>query len=117
MGRHRVCAADELPPGARKIVQVGRASIGVFNVEGSYYALRNICPHHGAQLCLGTAGGTMFPSAPGEWEWHPEHAVVRCPRHRWEFDLQTGRSFTDPGRYRVKAYQVQVVGGDVLVEV
>jgi 3-phenylpropionate/trans-cinnamate dioxygenase ferredoxin subunit len=115
--RHFVCAAADLGPGQRRIVQIGRASIGVFNVGGTFYALRNICPHHGAELCLGKAGGTMLPSAPGEWDWQPGHAVVRCPRHRWEFDLRTGRSFTDPDRYRVKAYAVHVDGGDVLVEV
>ena len=38
---------DEIPPGERKIVVPfrGRAGIGVFNVNGSFYAIRNICPH------------------------------------------------------------------------
>jgi nitrite reductase/ring-hydroxylating ferredoxin subunit len=117
VAQHRVCAAEEIRPGTSRIVQVGRASIGVFNVGGTYYALRNICPHHGAELCLGTVSGTMFPSPPGQWEWHPEHAVVRCPRHRWEFELATGRSFVEPARYRVKAYDVQVIAGDVMVEI
>ena len=37
----------EITPGNRKIIVPfrGRAGIGVFNVNGSYYALRNLCPH------------------------------------------------------------------------
>jgi nitrite reductase (NADH) small subunit len=114
---HRVCAAEELPPGERKIVRVGNASIGVFNVDGDYYAMRNVCPHHAAELCLGVVTGTMLPSEPGEYHFDSEHTVIRCPRHRWEFSLETGRSFTDPARYRVKVYDVAIVDGDVLLEV
>jgi nitrite reductase/ring-hydroxylating ferredoxin subunit len=116
LASHRVCAVDELPPGGRKILQVGRASIGVFNVDGAYYAIRNICPHHGAQLCLGTVSGTMLPSDPGCWNYSSGVSVMRCPRHRWEFDLSTGRSLIDPDRYRVKTYAVTAVNGDVLLE-
>src|SRR5687768_15644000 len=50
---HFVCRTDELPPGERKIVSANGRSIGVFNVGGRYYALRNLCPHRAAPLCLG----------------------------------------------------------------
>ena len=49
----RVAAADEIPPGERKIVEIGGRSIGVFNVAGEYFALRNRCPHQGGPLCEG----------------------------------------------------------------
>jgi len=112
-----VCSLEELPPGSKKIVQHGRATIGVSNVNGSLYAMRNLCPHHGAELCLGNASGTMVPSAPNEWSYDTDEVVVRCPRHRWEFRLKDGRSFTDPERYRVRVYDVTVIDGDVHVEV
>ena len=45
MQRHVVGKVDELPPGERKIVPVGgKGGIGVFNVDGTFYALRNMCP-------------------------------------------------------------------------
>ena len=46
---------EELPPGERKLIVPfrGRAGIGVFNVNGSYHALRNLCPHKLGPLCTG----------------------------------------------------------------
>jgi nitrite reductase (NADH) small subunit len=115
---HRVCSLSELPPGARRIVKLdGGPSIGLFNVDGELHAIRNICPHHGAELCLGATSGTMRASAPGEWCYDAEAVVLRCPRHRWEFTLRDGRSVIDPDRYRVRVYPVGVVNGDIHVEV
>ncbi len=116
MTTHVVCSVDELPPGSRKTIQVGRTTVGVFNVDGQYYAVRNVCPHHGADLCIGDVGGTMLPSDVGEFVFDSTTTVVRCPRHRWEFDLSTGRSLIAPERYRVKSYPTDVRDSVVVVE-
>lgn len=110
MSVHVVGRADELPPGSRTIVEAGGRSIGVFNVGGRYYALRNACPHQGAPLCLGQVGGTALPSAPGRYRWGREGEILRCPWHGWEFDLTNGRSVFNPHRTRVRAYRVSVAG-------
>ena len=108
MGRHVVARVSELPPGERKIVEVEGRSIGVFNVHGDYYALRNICPHQGAPLCLGDVMGTAAPTPPGEYRWEREGEILRCPWHGWEFDLKTGRSIFNPHKMRVRSYEVSV---------
>lgn len=102
--------AGEIAPGSSKIVEVGGRSIGVFNVEGRYYALRNSCPHQGAPLCLGSIDGTFEESRPGEYVWGREGRILRCPWHGWEFDLTTGRSVFNPHRTRVRSYDVTVEG-------
>jgi 3-phenylpropionate/trans-cinnamate dioxygenase ferredoxin subunit len=99
---------SELPPGERKIVEVQGRSIGVFNVHGTYYALRNSCPHQGAPLCLGAITGMTMPSKPGENVWAREGEILRCPWHGWEFDVASGRSVCNPHRTRVKTYEVTV---------
>ena len=43
--------SDEIPPGSRKIVRVAGRSIGVFNVGGEYFAIRNRCPQIGRASC------------------------------------------------------------------
>ena len=108
MGRHVVARVSELPPGERKIVEIEGRSIGVFNVHGEYYALRNTCPHQGAPLCLGDVMGTAAPSRPGEYRWEREGEILRCPWHGWEFDLKTGRSIFNPHKMRVRSYEVSV---------
>ena len=111
-----VCAADELPPGSRRIVEIGGRSIGVFNVDGTLYAIRNSCPHRGAPLCLGTLGGTMLPSDPHTYVYGLQDRLLRCPWHGWEIDLSTGRPFFDPERARVATYPVTVREDRVVVE-
>ena len=109
---HRVALVDEIPPGERRIVLVEGRSIGVFNVRGTFYAIRNLCPHQQAPLCEGRLLGTTLPSRPGEYVYGREGEILRCPWHGWEFDVTTGRSLYDPGRCRVRAYPVTVDTGD-----
>lgn len=104
--RHIVATTAEIGPGQRKIVEIGGISIGVFNVNGTYYALRNRCPHQGAPLCQGSLKGMALPSLPGEYLWAREGEILRCPWHGWEFDVTTGRSVCSPQRVRVRAYEV-----------
>jgi 3-phenylpropionate/trans-cinnamate dioxygenase ferredoxin subunit len=105
---HVVATTDEIGPGQRRIVEVEGRSIGVFNVGGRYYALRNTCPHAGAPLCEGTLSGLVTSGAPGEYGYEREGEILRCPWHGWEFDVTTGRSWFDPARTRVRAYETTV---------
>lgn len=109
--RYVVCEASELPPGTRRIVDIGGRSVGVFNVDGRYYALRNTCPHQGAALCTGSVLGTVRSPRPGEYSYDGTRKLLQCPWHGWEFDLATGQSWFDPARTRVKPYDVQVETG------
>src|SRR6185436_17392488 len=108
MGKHVVGRASEIPPGGRRIVEAEGRSIGVFNVNGVYYALRNSCPHQQAPLCRSTITGTTLPSKPGEYLWAREGEILRCPWHGWKFDITNGRSIFNPHRMRVKTYEVTV---------
>lgn len=104
--RYVVARVDEIAPGGRKIVEVGKRSIGVFNVNGRFYALRNSCPHQGAPLCIGPVTGTTFASKPFEQSYERDGEIVRCPWHAWEFDITTGRSVFNPHATRVKSFEV-----------
>ena len=106
--KHVVCAARDLPPGARKIIQIGKKSVGVFNVHGEYFALLNLCPHQFAPLCEGRVGGYCPPSPVGELRLEREGEIIRCPWHAWEFDIKTGRSIFNPHRVRTASYPAHV---------
>ena len=114
--RHVVAPAAGFPAGSRTIVRVGGREVGVFHTDAGLYALRNVCPHQGAPLCLGTVTGTTLPSAPGEYVWGLDGRVLRCPWHGWEFDLETGVGLYDPYRHeRVATYEVRIEGDDVVL--
>lgn len=107
---HRICPTADLPVGERKIVEIDGKSIGVFNVNGDYHAIRNACPHQLAPLCVGKVSGTTLPSEPGEFNYGRENEIIRCPWHGWEFDITTGRSVFNPHRCRVRSFKVTVEG-------
>lgn len=116
MAKYTICRVSELPSGERKIVQGGTRTIGVFNIRGEFFAIRNQCPHQNAPLCRGIITGTTLPSQPGEYIWAKDGEIIRCPWHGWEFDITTGRSIFNPHKMRVKSYEVTVepsVGEDV----
>lgn len=108
MAKHVIGTVDEIPPGERKIVEVAGRTIGVFNVGGEFYALRNTCPHQGGPLCQGRVSGFLMARVPGEYSYTRRGEIVRCPWHGWEFDIKTGQSWFDPVQTRVRAYPVTV---------
>jgi 3-phenylpropionate/trans-cinnamate dioxygenase ferredoxin subunit len=114
MARHIVATVDEIAPGGRKIVEVAGRSIGIFNLNGAFFALRNRCPHQGGPLCEGPLWGRLTARAPGEIE-HEPGGIVSCGWHGWEFDIRTGQSWCDPARLRVRAYPVSVEPGAALL--
>lgn len=107
--RHEICTLQSLQLGERKIIEIGKRSIGIFNIKGSLYAIKNRCPHQGAELCRGTVGGTMLPTqVPGEYSYAFDGQILRCPWHFWEFDITTGEMVFVPEPQRVKTYEVLV---------
>lgn len=98
---------DEIAIGERKIVQIDHLSIGIFHLADGFYAVRNSCPHQGAELCKGTIHGTYRPSNVSEFTPALADRVLRCPWHGWEFDIVTGKGLYN-AKDRVSTYEVRV---------
>jgi 3-phenylpropionate/trans-cinnamate dioxygenase ferredoxin subunit len=81
---------------------------------GGLIAVRNRCPHSGAQLCLGSIAQRVEGDAGGHYR-HADQTVVVCPWHGWEFDATTGVCPEDSA-FRVAVYPVRVEHGRVLVQ-
>jgi 3-phenylpropionate/trans-cinnamate dioxygenase ferredoxin component len=95
----KVASRDSLPPGAKLMTEIGERSILVFNVEGSFYAIDDICTHDGGPL--------------GEGDF--EGVEIQCPRHGARFDVRTGRALCLPAFEPVATHRVEVRGDDVFV--
>ena len=109
--RYVVARADEIPPGGRKIVQVAGRSVGVFNLGGEFFALRNRCPHQGGPMCEGPLWGRLESARPGEFRLGPPE-LVTCLWHCWEYSIRTGQSWWNPDRMRVRRYDVSLEPAD-----
>lgn len=105
--RHNIGPLTAFPEGEQRLVKVEGRAIGVFNVGGRLYALKNACPHQGAQLCAGRVVPRLESDGPGDYQYD-DVFLVQCPWHGWEFDLRTGQSWFDPERTRVRPYAVSV---------
>ena len=115
MSLHTVADIHDVPADRPLIVQVRGISIGIFNVQGQFFAIRNYCPHQGAELCRNTTCGTTLPSQVYEFQYGRNGEVIRCPWHGWEFDIKTGRSLFDE-RIRTKSYAVHVQDGKIAID-
>ncbi len=115
MPKYIIAEASEIPVGGRKIVEVAGRSIGVFNLAGEFFALRNRCPHQGGPLCEGKTFGRIHARVPGEIEYSHPGEILTCAWHGWEFDIRTGRSWCAPEKLRVRSYEVSVAPGEELL--
>ena len=97
-----VAPVDELPPGSVKIVRAGSIAVGVYNLDGDYYAIEDRCSHDDGPLAEG--------------DFDAEDAVVVCPRHGSRFDIRTGRPLTLPAYQPVDTFAVVVDDGWVKVD-
>jgi nitrite reductase (NADH) small subunit len=99
-----------------RAVKIGSLSVVVVRTpDGELYALHDRCPHKGAQLSFGLLQQMVVGNDVGEYQRSNTY-LVRCPWHRWEFEVGSGRCLADPEHARVRTYSVEVEDGTVVLE-
>ena len=116
MSRQVVAKASDVAPGQSRVVNVRGRDIGVFNVDGEYFALANRCPHAGGPLCQGRIVALVQSERPGHYRLTRHQQFLRCPWHGWEFDIRTGQSWCDPSSIKARTFKVEVEPGSKLVK-
>ena len=113
---YAVGPAESIPPGEHRVVSAGERQIGVFNINGEFYALANACFHQNGPLCRGRVSGTLIADADSAYkpQWRLEGEVVICPWHSLEFHIKTGRCLAHADR-KVPTYPVRVRDGVLTV--
>jgi 3-phenylpropionate/trans-cinnamate dioxygenase ferredoxin component len=95
----RVAPAADIKPGDYASVEVDGSFVAVYNVDGEFFAIDDVCTHDGG----GLAGGEV-----------QDHQVI-CPRHGARFCLRTGRALTPPAYEPVRSHPTRVVDGFIEV--
>lgn len=98
-----VCDTDQISEGQSKAFSItsargSRINIALFNTDGTFYAISNVCVHQGGPLSRGILKGD----------------VVTCPWHGWKYSVKNGKSPHEGGD-SVSSYPVQVSEGRVYV--
>jgi 3-phenylpropionate/trans-cinnamate dioxygenase ferredoxin subunit len=97
----KVATVDEIPVGGSKLVEANYVRVALFNLEGTIYAIEDVCTHDGGPLVEGTV---------------VNGCEVVCPRHGARFDIRTGAALSFPAFEATNSYAVQIDGNDVLIE-
>jgi len=84
--------------GAGRLVEVAERKVALFNFNGEFYAISDMCPHRGASLAEGFLGG----------------GKVFCPWHCFDFNLKSGECSTVPS-LSVQTYEVKIVGEGIFI--
>ena len=96
----KAAQVGDIRPGDRKIVEVEGTFIAIFNVDGDFYAIKDVCTHDDG------------PVAEGELDGHE----IICPRHGARFDIRDGRVLSFPAITPIQSYPVKVEDDDILIE-
>ncbi len=100
-----ICKVKDIPPGGARHVPRGLAwqelpGVAVFRtLDDRIHALLDSCPNTGEPLSEGVVVG--------------EH--VRCPRHEWHIELETGCAVA-PEKGCTRRYNVKVEDGKVYLD-
>jgi nitrite reductase (NADH) small subunit/3-phenylpropionate/trans-cinnamate dioxygenase ferredoxin subunit len=85
---------DDVPPGQVRLVVVDGRAWALANVDGSFFAVDNNCPHNGGPLAKGEL----------------EDRVLTCPWHGWRWDVASGANCWPGASWRAMRVPVRVVG-------
>jgi len=95
-----VAKIGDVPVGGMTVVAIDRERIMLANVDGQFFAMRDMCGHRNAPLSRGRLEG----------------CIVECPLHFAQFDIRTGRLIDGPISADVPVYEVRVEGDTVFVK-
>ncbi len=95
----KIFSLEKLPEGGKVQVEVDGMEIGLFRVNGTVYAIDNICSHARAPLSDGELDGYE----------------IACPLHGARFDIRSGEAKTAPAFEPVACYDVKVEGDDIYI--
>lgn len=95
-----VGTVDEIAPGDEPIiVEINRRWVAIYNIDGEFYAIEDVCTHDGG------------PLAEGRLQGH----VIECPRHGAQFDVKTGKVLSPPALVDVPTYEVRIEGDEIQI--
>ena len=94
-----VALVADFPAGSCRRMEVDGVAMAIFNVDGRYYAIEDVCSHEAEAL----SGGKL------------EGLEIICPRHEARFSLVTGEALSPPAYEPIATFPIQVENGIVQV--
>jgi 3-phenylpropionate/trans-cinnamate dioxygenase ferredoxin component len=99
MTQRRVCKKSEISSG--NSIRIDNPEIAVFNVDGEFFAIKDVCTHDQARLSDGELTGE----------------TIVCPWHGACFSVKTGDALSLPATEPVETFAVILKEDEVYVEI
>ena len=103
----------------RRVIEIAGMQVGVFRLDGEFYAYENKCPHLGGPACQGKILPRVLEDVRENKKslgrvFARNQLNVICPWHGFEFDIRTGAHVAVP-KYRLRPVVVRTEGGEVFI--
>lgn len=115
--KYVVCKTYEMKPGEIKEIQIkGKRMVLCCTRESKFSAVSALCPHQAANLVdVKRLVGTSECLADGKTRFVKGNQILRCPRHGYEWDVNTGKALFQTNRLNLKSYPLVIEGDDVVI--
>jgi 3-phenylpropionate/trans-cinnamate dioxygenase ferredoxin subunit len=98
-----VAPQSEFGPGQSRLVNVNGTEVAVFNLQGEYFAIEDVCSHDGSPM-LGCGLEPQEVLAGDQ---------IICPRHGARFCIRTGAALCPPAYEPLACFPVRIENGTV----
>jgi len=114
MTEYRAANLGDFKEGSRLLLKCGDAEIGIFLVDGKFYAWHNECAHRGGPVCQGRIMRRVVEPVDSDGavralEYHAQDTHIVCPWHGYEYNVKTGEH---PGHAAMKLRKASVTVRD-----
>lgn len=100
-----VAKVEGFASGTGRLVDMDETMVAVFNLDGEYYAIEDICTHDGSPFL----GCGLEPQDLIEGD------EIVCPRHGARFSIRTGEALSPPAYEPTTSFPTRVADGMVQV--
>lgn len=99
MSWKNVCEVSQVKEDFPFSANIEGKEVGVYLIDGQYYALEDVCPHAYALLSQGFV----------------DDGKVECPLHEAVFDVRSGQCLREPGGSDLQTYPTRVIDNQIQI--
>ena len=96
----KVCSTSDIAVGGWRQTEVDGTTVVIYNVDGDFFAIEDVCTHDGA----------ILSGCPLEGD------EIICPRHGARFSVRTGEALSAPAWEATAIFPVKIENDEIWVQ-
>lgn len=93
-------------PGDARIIDINDMMLAIFNIDGEFFAIENVCTHDGSPLVMEELDPVF----------QIQGSEITCPHHGAVFCIKTGAALSPPAYEATPTFTTRVEAGMVQVK-